>query len=413
MLKDKLPITQEEFNDWVERFELDKRVILTYGNLDEKFIRNYLKRKKIWGTSKLKFENMKHHIISSSFSTGEISKDNLCTMLGIEGVSKIHSGLNDCILEWKLFEKMDNKFWIVTDCIHEYYDIFELSENYLFPVSYITHFPNVKYFRYNIPDISVNYECIKRIKIKFNHNRDVLSGSLKGITIEQLLNNQLQTINKDAETLQICKENKKHLKRLGHIDYSKDILYYNLLTDGTIQLIGGEDKQIRRLGEKISPVVKFIKNNIFYNENIYQHETVINTEDKVLAINDFSSDTKILEFKTYDATPNSVRYQAYYESRGREAFLLTLNLENMRYVEFCFYKLNFEVTRKSKSDKKSFEIINLDTKECFSNIDAAADYIKIEARKIRNAVTGRQKTAGGYHWMYYEDYVKQYGEIKE
>ena len=60
MLSDKMPLTQEEFDELVHDFELDRRTILTYGSIDEKFIKNYLKRKKINGFEKLNFYNFKH-----------------------------------------------------------------------------------------------------------------------------------------------------------------------------------------------------------------------------------------------------------------------------------------------------------------------------------------------------------------
>ena len=104
MLKDKLPLTQKEFDKLIVDFELDKRVILIYGNIDEKFIKNYLKRKNIKGFEKLTFYNFKHDIISSRFSEGNITKDNLCRIYNIENVQDVHSGINDCILEWQLFE---------------------------------------------------------------------------------------------------------------------------------------------------------------------------------------------------------------------------------------------------------------------------------------------------------------------
>ena len=116
MLKNKLPLTQEEFDEIVKDFELEKRKILIYGNIDEKFIKNYLKRKKIKGFDKLEFYNFKHNIISSRFSEGNITKDNLCRIYGIENTQEIHIGLNDCILEWQLFKKMDgNKIIIINN----------------------------------------------------------------------------------------------------------------------------------------------------------------------------------------------------------------------------------------------------------------------------------------------------------
>lgn len=58
-LKNAKHLTQEEFNEIIKSFELDKRIILHYGNIEEKFIKNYLKRQKINGFEKLTFFNFK------------------------------------------------------------------------------------------------------------------------------------------------------------------------------------------------------------------------------------------------------------------------------------------------------------------------------------------------------------------
>ena len=71
-LKDKEPLSQNEMDNIIKEFELDSRTILTYGNIDEKFIKNYLKRKKIKGFEKMTFYNFKRDIISSSFSSETI-----------------------------------------------------------------------------------------------------------------------------------------------------------------------------------------------------------------------------------------------------------------------------------------------------------------------------------------------------
>ena len=49
LLADKEPLTQEEFDQIIFDFELESRTILTFGSIDEKFIKNYLLRKKIKG----------------------------------------------------------------------------------------------------------------------------------------------------------------------------------------------------------------------------------------------------------------------------------------------------------------------------------------------------------------------------
>ena len=48
-LKGAVPLDQKEVNVLIQTFELDKRVILTFGSLDEKFIKNYFKRKHLYG----------------------------------------------------------------------------------------------------------------------------------------------------------------------------------------------------------------------------------------------------------------------------------------------------------------------------------------------------------------------------
>ena len=58
-LKNAKHLTQEEFNEIIKSFELDKRIILHYGNIEEKFIKNYLRRQKINGFERLTFFNFK------------------------------------------------------------------------------------------------------------------------------------------------------------------------------------------------------------------------------------------------------------------------------------------------------------------------------------------------------------------
>ena len=136
MLKDAKPFSQEEIDNIIEEFELDKRTILTYGNIDEKFIKNYLKRKKLKGYERMNFYNFKHDIISSSFA-GNVTKDNLCRIYGIDNVKEVHSGENDCLLEWQLFKKMNGNKLLVTGN-----NVYELNSDYIIPASYLSTYPN-------------------------------------------------------------------------------------------------------------------------------------------------------------------------------------------------------------------------------------------------------------------------------
>ena len=77
-LKGLLPLTQAEVDEIIRVFELRERTILTYGGIDEKFIVKYFQRHHLQGVDYFAFYNFKHEIISSRFSEGNITKDNLC-----------------------------------------------------------------------------------------------------------------------------------------------------------------------------------------------------------------------------------------------------------------------------------------------------------------------------------------------
>ena len=150
-LKKATPLSQDEVDVLIDEFDLCNRTILTYGSLDEKFIKNYFKRKGLRGYEKLRFFNFKRNIISSRFSGGNITKDNLCRLYGIDNVQELHTGANDCLLEWELFEKMDNNRLLIT---HD--KVFEFNEDYIVPVSYLATYPNFKYHTQNLPRFKCN-----------------------------------------------------------------------------------------------------------------------------------------------------------------------------------------------------------------------------------------------------------------
>lgn len=135
-------LTQDEFNALVADFELGTRTILHYGEIDRRFVRDYLDRHNIEGFDKLRFFNFKKRICSSRFSSGNLTKDNLCKMFGIEGVQEVHTGINDCKLEWELFQKIDGDYLLVTSGFFED-NVFRLNEDYIVPVSYLGTFPNL------------------------------------------------------------------------------------------------------------------------------------------------------------------------------------------------------------------------------------------------------------------------------
>ena len=74
------PLSQEEVDEIIQTFELQKRTILTYGGIDEKFVVKYFQRHHLIGIDYFAFYNFKHEIISSRYSEGNITKDNLCAL---------------------------------------------------------------------------------------------------------------------------------------------------------------------------------------------------------------------------------------------------------------------------------------------------------------------------------------------
>ncbi len=358
MLIDKLPLTQEEFDSVISDFDLENRIILHYGNIDEKFLKNYLKRKKINGFEKLSFYNFKHDIISNKFSEGNITKDNLCRIYGIENVNKVHTGLNDCILEWKLFEKMNgNKLIVIGNTVYEF------NDEYIIPVSYLQNYTNFKYHINNFPKISYDMEEVKTIRIsspeikKFDNN-------ISGITIEHLINSLLNVEDKNQETMLFQAQNRGKLKKIGELPSMIHTIPISMNTDGTITAINKEDRKtvndINKVTEiikkEIKPLIDFIKHDIFNDELIMSQELVINKEDNVLAKCDLSTDDKILEIKGFNIDVEKMKYQLYYEANGREIYILqTFWRTNLKQgLKFVIYKvIPKEYTRKIPDRTKS------------------------------------------------------------
>ena len=324
MLEDKSPLTQEEFDSLVNEFELDKRTILTYGNVDEKFIKKYLLRKSIQGFEKLTFYNFKHDIISSRFSEGNITKDNLCAIYGIENINDVHNGLNDCILEWKLFKKMNgNKLIIIKNSVNEF------NSEYIIPASYLQNYTNFRYCINNFPKIDYEMSCIKSFHIESKELRK-FDTNISGMTIEHLINTMLNVKDMNEETILFQTLNRQKLKRIGVLP--SNIHQINVLfnKDGTIDAVNKEDKkQVDEINKvtliikkEIVPLIEYINKNIFKNKKIMSQELVVNRDDNVMAKYDLSTDDAILEIKTFNSNIDKFKYQLYYESKGRKIYIL-------------------------------------------------------------------------------------------
>lgn len=345
MLSDKTPLTQEEFDKLVNDFELDRRTILTYGSIDEKFIKNYLKRKKIKGFEKLNFYNFKHDIISSKFSEGNITKDNLCNIYEIDGTKDIHSGLNDCILEWKLFEKMNgNKLVIISNAVYEF------NDEYMIPASYLQTYPNFKYSIKNYPRINYELIPIKSFDIKSKELKK-FDTNISGMTIEHLINTMIEAKDANSETLLFQIQNRDKLKMIGKLPSMIHTISAFFNNNGTITAVNKEDEEmVKRINEvtlaikkEILPLISYIRSQIFNNEKILSQELVLNENDNVMAKCDLSSNNAILEIKAFNGNDiDKLKYQLYYEANGRDIYLLqtfwSVNIKNG--LKFTIYKAN-------------------------------------------------------------------------
>lgn len=342
-LKGAKHLTQQEFDCLIEEFELERRTILIYAgrDFDKYFLSEYLKRHKICGFEKLKFYNFKKEIISSRFSRGGLSKDNLCRLFRIKNVQQVHSGVNDCKLEWRLFKKLGGYYYIVTDGNYiEDDNLFRLNDNYIIPASFLYSHPRISALLKNRPYL----ECYSTIINSFEiDGRKIkrFSTNITGMTIEHLINAMLDV--EEVDSLPFLIKNKSQLEYIGKVRSGFIGIPMEFNTDGTVTVINDEDKKfekqinstIRNLKKQLSNLVLYIKETIFDNEKILSQELVINKENNILALCDLSSKKSILEIKTNSVSPESYKEQLFYEAKGRTPYCLN--------IEWCGNTIIFNI----------------------------------------------------------------------
>lgn len=193
---------------------------------------------------------------------------------------------------------------------------------------------------------------IDRIIKKFETN-------ISGISIEHLINTLLNVKDMNSETFLFQLENKKKLKKLGKLPSMIHQIPILLNRDGTITALNKEDeKRVNEVNkvtniikEKIKPLIKYIKADVFDNELIMSQELVINKKDNVLAKCDLSTKNKILEIKAFIPDIDKIKYQLYYEANGREIYILQTkwNRNLKKGLIFTLYKVDIlENTKKIK-----------------------------------------------------------------
>lgn len=342
-LKKATPLNQDEVDALFDEFGLCNRTILTYGSIDEKFIKNYFKRKKLSGYEKLHFFNFKRNIISSRFSGGNITKDNLCRLYGIDHVQELHTGVNDCLLEWELFKKMDNNRLLITNN-----KVFEFNEDYIVPASYLATYPNFKYHTQNLPRFKCSSKEVKKFEV-VSRKIKKFPTNFNGMTIEHLINTMLDAEKIDSSAFLI--QNKSKLKYIGKLPSPYDEIYMNFNSDGTVSAVENKDKEladelnkfILLLKAEIVPLVDYIKKSIFKDKHILSQELVVHQEKNVLALCDLSSDTAVLEIKTYGIIDfDKMGDQLFYETNGRDCYIMQIEW-SIKKMTFIISKVKFEI----------------------------------------------------------------------
>jgi hypothetical protein len=360
-LKGKRRMNQEEVDWLIDNFEIKKRVVLTYGNLDKRFLRCFFERNHLKGFPFFNFYNFKHDIISSRYSGGIVTKDNLCTMLGMKNVKAVHSGENDCRLEWSLFKAMNGKKWLITD-----QDVFEYNPDYIVPASFLANYRNLRYVRPDLPTIEGKVAERRVFSVSKGTITEFL-GNASGITIEHLINSMLKT--ESVDSLDFLRDNKRKLRYIGSLPSPYVQIPIMKKDDGTISAINPQDQNLidrinsstLELKNKLGDLVRYLKEDVFHNQKILTQELVVNKEANVLALCDLSTEETVVELKAFyrpDEDPR-VFQQLYYEARGREAYSLCIDWNNdLHYthksVNFVLRRIVFTV-----QDPKEARIKNL------------------------------------------------------
>lgn len=327
------PLTQVEVNRMIEAFELHNRLILIYGNMDQRFIRDYFARHELRGYTDMKFFNFKHLISATRFSDGSLTKDNLCKAFGIEGVSDVHSGMNDCVLEWKLFQKIDG-YNLLANMYPSGWTIRKLSPDYIVPVSYLTTYSNLSKL-YPRPKISLDSELVYSKEI-IESGISLFATNICGMTFENLVKSMLGTSPQSLNDRLFLSSNYRKNVEIVKAPHNTSFIEFRFLADGTVASVsnnGFDEKMAETLNENLAKlrdelvsVIVFVKSEIFPNGKVKAQELCIEEKLGILACCDFSDEESVLEVKKVSDFGIIKDYaeQIHYEARGRRAYLLAV-----------------------------------------------------------------------------------------
>ena len=196
--------------------------------------------------------------------------------------------MNDCILEWKLFEKTKTEKLFF---IHE--KLFRYNEEYIVPVSYLNKYPSlISFANITIPTIvgkpkliykfSLPKRIVKKIK-KYPTN-------ITGISFENGINAVFQA--EKQNNLAFLSKNKSYLEYIGSLECNITEIPIREEDDGTIKsldpnfndYIKGVNEVTKIMVKNLAPLFSFIKKEIFSSDRVLSQELSISPDRKVLAL---------------------------------------------------------------------------------------------------------------------------------
>ena len=412
-------LTQEELDELISRFKLKERRLFVYsggnGSFDITFLKNYCKRHNLVGLDDLQPVNIKNLLPDPGFGyDGFKTKDNYCKLFGVEGIQNIHSGANDCLLEWKLFECLiRNKPFFNNG------NLYSFSDNYIVPVTYLIHQPLLRQYKkidikyiLGIPKLVYSYKYPNSAVRKMRR----FPTNITGISLENALYSLINPISK--KDIEFLSANKSNCKFLGRLESNLNEIPIVPLDDGTIQSLNPlNDEYVNDVNDVAEVFIKysaepvnFIKSRIFSNKSINREEIIISDDGKILSVCDLSNDEAVLEIKTGSVTANGVHdrfdfehlrneyaLQLYYERKNRKTFILSIrfdyeDLVTLKGVSLDIYSVELEdKTEEAKTLRPKLwiteeEVLNLIKKDLHISLSDLSKQVGRSLSSIKRSV---------------------------
>lgn len=228
------PLSRDEADEIVDL--LKGRRVLQFApigkkeSFDELFLKKYFERHGFTGLENIHFDNVKDRIFNCNSYEYSASKDNLCRALGIDGVLETHTSANDCLLEWALFEKINEGHLLITDG-----KIFRLSPEYKVAATYVDQCPSLRRYL-GLPDIKTIEKRVFEYTFSPACSRAVkrFSTNISGISLERIISDALGLTPEDTISTQVA--NKRRNEYLGRLPPNHDYLPVSSSADGKIHV---------------------------------------------------------------------------------------------------------------------------------------------------------------------------------